>query len=31
VGSRIHLNFAARRSYVRKFFVPGRNRLNAVS
>lgn len=32
VGSRIHLNFAARPAYVRKFFLPGRrSHLNTVS
>ncbi len=32
VGSRMHLNFAARPAWVRKFFVPGRRpRLNPVS
>jgi cobyrinic acid a,c-diamide synthase len=32
VGSRIHLNFAARPAYVRKFFLPcRRSRLNTVS
>jgi cobyrinic acid a,c-diamide synthase len=31
VGSRIHLNFAARADYVRKFFLPGRCHLNTVS
>lgn len=31
VGSRIHLNFAAWPTCVRKFFMPGRGRLNTVS
>ena len=31
VGSRIHLNFAARPAYVRKFFLPGRGHLKTVS
>jgi len=31
VGSRIHMNFAARPAYVRRFFLPGHGQLNAVS